>query len=153
MLTLIFKIYEIRFCFYLKQLKAIAKLARTIQGINIEMSVVKLVNAKLEKNKWLSYREIRWKLITGREGLSSSLLKFCRAGNKRLVIKFYEKLTVSVEALETLRKFKNSNGYERDAFYRIAGIRADLVRLGWQLARLGVWWVSRGTEKIEEEYS
>ena len=78
-------------------------------------------------------------MITGREGLSSPLLKFCRAGNKRLVIKFYEKLTVSVEALETLRKFRNSNGYERDAFYRIAGIRADLVRLGWQLTRLGVW--------------
>ena len=78
-------------------------------------------------------------MITGREGLSSPLLKFCRAGNKRLVIKFYEKLTVSVEALETLRKLRNSNGYERDAFCRIAGIRADLVRLGWQLARLGVW--------------
>ena len=49
MLTLIFKIFVIRFCFYLKQLKAITKLARVNQEVNIELSVVKLVNGKLEK--------------------------------------------------------------------------------------------------------
>ena len=51
---------------------------------------------------------------------------------------FYEKLTVSVEALETLRKLRNSNGYVRDTFCRIAGIMADLVILGCRMARLGV---------------
>ena len=47
---------------------------------------------------------------------------------------FYEKLTISVQALETMKKLKDNKGYVRLTLDKLPGIRADLVRLdnNWQ---------------------
>ena len=47
---------------------------------------------------------------------------------------FFEKLGISVQALETMNKLKELNGYFRLTLDKLLGIRADLVRLddNWQ---------------------
>ena len=47
---------------------------------------------------------------------------------------FYEKLVVSVHALDTMNKLKKMNGYVRLTLDKLPGIRADLVRIDedWQ---------------------
>ena len=42
---------------------------------------------------------------------------------------FYEKLTISVQALETIKKLKDIKVYVRLTLDKLPGIRADLVRL------------------------
>ena len=48
--------------------------------------------------------------------------------------KFYEKLIVSVQALDTMNKSRNIKGYVRHTLDRLPGIRANLFRLDdeWQ---------------------
>ena len=41
---------------------------------------------------------------------------------------FYEKLLFNVQALETLGKLKEVNGYVRTSLDKLEGIRGDLVR-------------------------
>ena len=50
------------------------------------------------------------------------------------VLEFYEKLVTSVQALETMRKLIEVNGYVRMTLDKLPAIRADLVRLddNWQ---------------------
>ena len=50
------------------------------------------------------------------------------------IYQFYEKLLRHVEALETMGKLNNINGYVRATIDRLPGIRSDLVRLddNWQ---------------------
>ena len=54
--------------------------------------------------------------------------------NSNRIQEFYEKLTVSVQALETMKKLKDIKGYVRLTLAMLPGIRADLVRLddNWQ---------------------
>ena len=40
---------------------------------------------------------------------------------------FYEKLVISVQALDTMNKLKEINGYARLTLDKLPGIRADLV--------------------------
>ena len=50
------------------------------------------------------------------------------------VYEFNEKLRGSVQALKTMGKLKEINGYVRLTFDKLQGIKADLVRMdnGWQ---------------------
>ena len=50
------------------------------------------------------------------------------------VYEFNEKLPGSVQALKTMGKLKEINGYVRLTFDKLQGIKADLVRMdnGWQ---------------------
>ena len=50
------------------------------------------------------------------------------------VHEFYEKLIVSTQALDTMNKLKDINGYVKITLDKLPGIRADLVRLhdDWQ---------------------
>ena len=53
---------------------------------------------------------------------------------------FYEKLTRHIQALQTLGKLNEINGYVRNALNKLAVIRADLVRTdnnwqGWNFSR------------------
>ena len=41
---------------------------------------------------------------------------------------FYERLSTNVNALDTLEKLKEINGYVRLTLDKLSGIRADLVR-------------------------
>ena len=43
---------------------------------------------------------------------------------------FYEKLVVSVHALDTMNKLKEINGYVRLTLDKLPSIRADLVKIG-----------------------
>ena len=54
--------------------------------------------------------------------------------NTNRIHEFYEKLVISVQALETMNKLKEINGYMRLTLDKLPGIRADLVRLddNWQ---------------------
>ena len=54
--------------------------------------------------------------------------------NPNRIQEFYEKLTISVQALETMKKLKDIKGYVRLTLDKLPGIRADLVRLddNWQ---------------------
>ena len=54
--------------------------------------------------------------------------------NLTCIQKFYEKLTISVQALETMKKLKDIKGYIRLILDKLPGIRAYLVRLddNWQ---------------------
>ena len=54
--------------------------------------------------------------------------------NPNRIQEFYEKLTISVQALETMKKLKDIKGYVRLTLDMLPGIRADLVRLddNWQ---------------------
>ena len=47
---------------------------------------------------------------------------------------FYEKLVTNVQALETMGKLREMNGYVRMTLDKLIGIRADLVRTddNWQ---------------------
>ena len=61
--------------------------------------------------------------------------------NRNRVHEFYEKLVISVQALETMNKLKEINGYVRLTLDKLPGIRADLVRLDhnwqeWHFAKL-----------------
>ena len=49
--------------------------------------------------------------------------------NPNRIQEFYEKLTISVQALETMKKLKDIKGYVRLTLDKLPGIRADLVRL------------------------
>ena len=48
--------------------------------------------------------------------------------NPNRIQEFYEKLTISVQALETTKKLKDIKGYVRLTLDKLPGIRADLVR-------------------------
>ena len=51
-------------------------------------------------------------------------------GSQRVKLhEFYEKLATNVEALETMGKIKEINGYVRVSLDKLPSIRADLVRL------------------------
>ena len=54
--------------------------------------------------------------------------------NPYKIYEFSEKLLSSVQALETIRKLKETNGYVRLTLDKLHGIRADLVRTDddWQ---------------------
>ena len=54
--------------------------------------------------------------------------------NTNRIHEFYEKLMISVQALETMNKLNEINGYMRLTLDKLSGIRADLVRLddNWQ---------------------
>ena len=54
--------------------------------------------------------------------------------NPNRIQEFYEKLTISVQALETMKKLKDIKVYVRVTLDKLPGIRADLVRLddNWQ---------------------
>ena len=49
--------------------------------------------------------------------------------NPNCIQEFYEKLAISVQALETMKKLKDIEGYVRLTLDKLPGIRADLVRL------------------------
>ena len=53
--------------------------------------------------------------------------------NPHKIHEFYEKLIVSVQALDPLHKLRDIKGYVRLTLDKLPGIRADLVRLddGW----------------------
>ena len=57
---------------------------------------------------------------------SLSVISNC---NPNRIQEFYEKLTISVQALETMKKLKDIKGYVRLTLDKLPGIRADLVRL------------------------
>lgn len=50
------------------------------------------------------------------------------------ILEFYEKLATNIQALDTMGKIKEINGYVRVTLDKLPGIRADLVRLddNWQ---------------------
>ena len=54
--------------------------------------------------------------------------------NPNRIQEFYEKLIISVQALETIKKIKYIKGYVRLTLNKLPGIRVDLVRLddNWQ---------------------
>ena len=54
--------------------------------------------------------------------------------NPNKIHKFYEKLIVSVQALDTMHKLRDIKGYAKLNLDKLPGIRADLVRLDdeWQ---------------------
>ena len=54
--------------------------------------------------------------------------------NHNGIQEFYEKLTISVKALETMKKLKDVKGYVRLTLDKLPGIRVELVRLddNWQ---------------------
>ena len=57
--------------------------------------------------------------------------------NPNRIQEFYEKLTISVQALETMKKLKYIKGYARLTLDKLPGIRADLVRLDkWDFCQL-----------------
>lgn len=58
----------------------------------------------------------------------------------------YEKLSVSVHALDTMKKVWEINGYLRIITGNLPGIRADIVRLGddWQQ-----WWFEQSFEVLK----
>ena len=49
--------------------------------------------------------------------------------NPNCIQEFYEKLTISVQALETMKKLKDIKVYVRVTLDKLPGIRVDLVRL------------------------
>ena len=54
--------------------------------------------------------------------------------NPNRINKFYKKLTISIQALETMKKLKDIKGFVRLTLDKLPGIRAALVRLddNWQ---------------------
>ena len=54
--------------------------------------------------------------------------------NLNRIHEFYEKLVISVQALETMKKLKEINGYATSTLDKLPRIRANLVRLddNWQ---------------------
>ena len=54
--------------------------------------------------------------------------------NSNKIHEFYEKLIVSVQALDTIHKLRDMKGYVRLTLDKLLGSRADLVRLigDWQ---------------------
>ena len=54
--------------------------------------------------------------------------------NPNRIQEFYEKLIISVQALETMKKLKDVKGYVRLTLDKLPGIRVDLARLddNWQ---------------------
>ena len=76
--------------------------------------------------------------------------------NTNRIHEFYGKLVISVQALETMNKLKEINGYMRLSLDKLPGIRADLVRLEdnwqeWDFAKLVDSlrrWTERNTKNI-----
>ena len=62
---------------------------------------------------------------------SLSVISNC---NPNRIQEFYEKLTISVQALETIKTVKYIKGYIRLTMDQLLGIRAELVKLcdNWQ---------------------
>ena len=56
-------------------------------------------------------------------------LPFINGSNPYKINEFYEKLLQSIQALETLGKIREVNGYTRMTLDKLPGIRSDLVRL------------------------
>ena len=54
--------------------------------------------------------------------------------NPNRIQEFYEKLAISLQALETMKKLKDIKGYVRLTLDKLPGTRADLVKLhdNWQ---------------------
>ena len=61
--------------------------------------------------------------------------------NPNRMHELYDKLVISVQALETMNKLKEINGYVRLTLYKLPGIRADIIRphddwQEWDFAKL-----------------
>ena len=52
---------------------------------------------------------------------------------------FYEKLTISVQALQTMKKLKDIKGFVRLTLDKLPGIRVDLIRLDDNWQEWGFW--------------
>ena len=79
--------------------------------------------------------------------------------NPNKVSQFYEKLCSSIQALETMGKLREVNGYVRMTLNKLEGIRGDLVRTNdnWQewkfnqLVEVLRKWTMRNPSKLDED--
>ena len=59
--------------------------------------------------------------------------------NPNRIPEFYKKLTISVQALQTMKKLKDIEGFVRLTLDKLPGIRVDLIRLDDNWQEWGFW--------------